>query len=544
MSDHRKKLRLRVIGKRVPLPVGFLLLASAVCGQTPETGPRGLIRPPAGGPRSSLIVMREQADLSGAATLPNPAERRRFVFEALRAVADRAQRPLIEHLRARGVTFRPHYLLNTIEVEAEEGLLRELAHRPDVASVAANRSARLQRLPPMERAGGSVALTRSSAQAILVEPGIVRIRAPEVWAAGYLGQGVVVGIADTGVQWNHPALLGNYRGSRSAPAAHAYNWHDAIHATDLDPAWLFCGTDGTNSPEPCDDNGHGTAVAGVAVGGIATDFAGARRHVGVAPSAEWIGCRNMDAAGSGTPASYLECFEFFLAPTDAAGENPRPDLGADIVNNSWICPASEGCTDPDVLRAVAETVRAAGILIVAGAGNDGDACGTISAPPAIYAASFSVGATDNDDVIAPFSSRGPVRVEGSNRLKPDICAPGVSVGSAGFYDNQYSEHLSGTSVAAPHAAGAAALLWSARPALRGDVAASEDLLRASAVALTSLQNCDPLPGTAVPNATYGYGRLDAAAAISDALLDSSRSLTLTDGRDADPRPLPPRTPSD
>ena len=523
---------------------GFLLAASALCGLTPEEEPRGLRPPPAGRTRSSLIVMREQADLSGAATLSSPADRRRFVFEALRAVADRAQRPLIEHLNAKGVTFRPHYLVNTIEVEAGEGLLQELALRPEVASVAPNRSARLQRLPGTGRAGGSPTLSRRSAEAILVEPGVVRIRAPEVWAAGYLGQGTVVGIADTGVQWDHPGLLGNYRGSRSAPASHAYNWHDAIHATTLDPAWLSCGTDGANALVPCDDNGHGTAVAGVAVGGIVTDFVGARRQVGVAPSAEWIGCRNMDGAGNGTPASYLECFEFFLAPTDAAGENPRPELGADIINNSWICPASEGCTDPDILRAAAEAVRAAGILIVAGAGNDGDACGTISAPPAIYVASFSVGATDDDDVIAPFSSRGPVRVDGSSRLKPDICAPGVFVGSTGFYDGQYSEHLSGTSVAAPHAAGAAALLWSAQPALRGDVTATENLLRASAVPRTSLQDCDPLPGTDVPNATYGYGRLDAAAAVSGAIGNSSRTLTLPDGRHKDPRQVPPRTPSD
>ena len=189
-------------------------------------------------------------------------------------------------------------------------------------------------------------------------------------------------------------------------------------------------------------------------------------------------------------------------------------------------------------------MRAAGILIVAGAGNDGDACGTIAAPPAIYEASFSVGATDNDDGIAPFSSRGPVRVEGSNRLKPDICAPGVSILSAGYYDRELSEHLSGTSVAAPHAAGAAALLWSAFPFLRGDVTATEELFRGSAVALTSLQDCDPFPGTAVPNATYGYGRLDLAAAISEILGNSSRDLTLPGGRDAEPRRVPPRTPSD
>ena len=219
---------------------------------------------------------------------------------------------------------------------------------------------------------------------------------------------------------------------------------------------------GSDSPEPCDDQGHGTSVAGVAVGDD-----GGENQIGVAPGARWIGCRNMQI-GAGTPARYVECFEFFLAPTDADGANPRPELGADVVNNSWTCPEEEGCTDPEILRTAVESLRAAGIAQSFAAGNSGPDCSSLSNVPPIYEPAFAVGATDLDDVVAVFSARGPVLRDGSNRIKPDIMAPGVGVrtstvplpSSADLY-----RVFSGTSAAAPHVAGAMALLWSALPRL-------------------------------------------------------------------------------
>jgi subtilisin family serine protease len=216
--------------------------------------------------------------------------------------------------------------------------------------------------------------------------------------------------------------------------------------------------------------------------------------------------------GNGSPARYTECFEFLLAPTDENGRNPRPDLGADVINNSWGCPAIEGCTDPEILRGVVENVRAAGVLVVVSAGNGGDACGTVLDAPSIYDASFSIGATDDHDAIATFSSRGPVTQDGSNRLKPDIVAPGVLIRTATPPD-EYTSAFSGTSASAPHVAGAAALLWSAVPSLRGDPDATEQAFRQSAVPLLSSQDCGPFPGDEVPNAVFGYGRLDVSAAV-------------------------------
>src|SRR6185369_4805387 len=142
-----------------------------------------------------------------------------------------------------------------------------------------------------------------------------------------------------------------------------------------------------------------------------------------------------------------------------------PAKAPNIVNNSWECPPSEGC-DPFVLRASFAALRAAGILAVGGAGNSGPACSTVATPPAIYDdETFVVGATDMSIFLASFSSRGPVTIDGSGRLRPDVVAPGVLVRSSvrgGFYS-----HLSGTSMASPHAAGTAALLYSVKPQLKG-----------------------------------------------------------------------------
>jgi serine protease AprX len=333
-------------------------------------------------------------------------------------------------------------------------------------------------------------------------------------------------MADTGVTWDHPALKNHYRGFDGTMVSHDYNWHDAVHnATALNP----CGSD---APAPCDDDSHGTATASLAVGDD-----GAGNQIGMAPGARFIGCRNMDQ-GAGTPARYTECFQFFLAPTDHAGANARPDLAAHVINNSWGCPVSEGCTDPNVLKSVIENVAAAGIVVVVSAGNAGSACSTISEPPAFYDASFSIGATSNSDAIASFSSRGPVTADGSNRLKPDLCAPGVNVRVASP-PAAYRSNFSGTSGSAPHVTGAVALLWSAAPQLIGHVSATVDLLKRTAAPLTSVQDCGGFPGSVVPNPVFGFGRLSVALAV-DAAAPPARPKALLSPRRRAPRALPPR----
>ena len=133
-------------------------------------------------------------------------------------------------------------------------------------------------------------------------------------------------------------------------------------------------------------------------------------------------------------------------PTDLAGQHPDPSKAPDVMNNSWGFTVGEGATNVNMLKFVVETCRAAGIVVVVSVGNSGPSAGSVSDSPAIYAASFTVGATDANDTIAGFSSRGPVTLDGSGRRKPDVCAPGVSVRSC--IRSGYAS-LNGTSMAGP-----------------------------------------------------------------------------------------------
>jgi subtilisin family serine protease len=239
---------------------------------------------------------------------------------------------------------------------------------------------------------------------------------------------------------------------------------------------------------------------------------GGPNQIGMAPGAEWIGCRNMNL-GAGTPATYLECFEFFLAPYPVGGDpqDGNPDLAPHVTNNSWGCPPTEGCTTTSELLAAVQAQRAAGILTVSSAGNDGPDCATVNDPPGIYADVFSVGAlTKGTDTIASFSSRGVVDEDGSNRLKPDLVAPGTSIRSSTADSNSSYGPMFGTSMASPHVSGAVALLWSARPFLIGQVGVTERILRESAFDISSAA-CN---SSGWPNNTYGYGRLDVLAAVN------------------------------
>ncbi len=460
-----------------------------------------------------LLVFKEKADLRAAQTLKTKSEKARFVFARLQETAARSQQNALKILNENGVSATALFLVNALAIEkADASLLRKLAELPEIEAIAADPW--VEFVDPTE----TIQNSDNAVDRDAVEWGIAKIQAPEVWAMGYSGQGITVGGADTGFDWMHPAIQGKYRGWTGdvASSQHNYNWHDAVHDFSPlnndslgNPGINPCGLD---SPVPCDDNNHGTHTMGTMTGDD-----GQGNQIGVAPAANWIACRNMER-GWGKPSSYIECFQWFLAPTDLGGQNPDTDRAPHVVNNSWYCAVEEGCTDMTVnelLHTAVINLKTSGVVVVVSNGNAGPGCATASTPPPYFEESFSVGSTRSDNFISGFSSRGPVLVDGSNRMKPNVSAPGEDVRSCipgGNYAN-----FSGTSMAGPHVAGLVALVLSANPALAGHVDDIENIVEKTAIYFADTLDCGASSGIARPNHAYGWGRVDALGAVQAAL---------------------------
>ncbi|MEV4621153.1 S8 family serine peptidase [Asanoa sp. NPDC049573] len=254
-----------------------------------------------------------------------------------------------------------------------------------------------------------------------------QIGASTAWAAGYDGTGIAVGIIDTGVDAGHPDLAGRITAAQNFVPAGAPGGGDPADVTDR--------------------FGHGTHVASTIAGtGAASDG----RHKGVGPGAKLIVAKALDDDGAGSNSTVIEAMQW-----QAATEHAR------IVNMSLGGGPTDG-TDP-MSQAVNELSAQYGTLFVIAAGNDGPDRGTVAAPGAADAA-LTVGAVDRSDHMADFSARGP-RLGDDIGLKPEIVAPGVGIIGARAAGTTLGEPLderysvaSGTSMATPHVAGAAAIL--------------------------------------------------------------------------------------
>ena len=454
----------------------------------------------AAGDTEMLVYFAARADLAGAYELTSKLDKGAWVHEQLTATAAASQGALLAQLELLGVEHRAFWITNAVWVRGDLAIVELAASTPGVERVYEVGFGTLD--PPVGAEAGSGAELATAAGGNLEALG-----APSVWALGITGQGAVVASADTGAEWQHPALLDQYRGWDGVAADHDYNWHLGANPNSGCPEFP--------STEPCDDDdllggGHGTHTIGTMVGDD-----GGENQIGMAPDARWIACRNMNF-GVGAVPSYLDCMEWFIAPTDISGANPDPSKAPDVVNNSWGC--VEACPPP-VLKDTLEASRAAGIFYSVSAGNDGETgCSSLAFPLAIYEAAFSVGAVDHrNDQIADFSSRGPIVADVPNppRVGPDISAPGVGVRSSlkgGTYGS-----LDGTSMASPHVSGLVALLISANPALRGDVDQLEQIIQSTARPLTTDQGCGDDTSSSVPNNSYGWGRIDALAAVLEVL---------------------------
>ncbi|MBN1992517.1 MAG: S8 family serine peptidase [Anaerolineae bacterium] len=361
---------------------------------------------------------------------------------------------------------QPLWIVNAVAATGNLETVLGLAARPDVAIVRLNKELQLNR-PAVNGSALSWPLlapflTPHSSPAW----GIAKIRANLVHnALGIDGGGVVVANIDTGVDWQHPALQTRYRGYTGPGKLpqHLGNWYDAT---------------GQGATYPVDTNGHGTHTMGTMVGD---------NGLGVAPGARWIAVKGFDNFGSAYYSWLHQAFQWILAP------NGDPALAPNIVNNSW---SSDWGADPE-FQADAQALLAAGIYPVFSAGNNGPGSGTVGSPGS-YTGAFAVGATTSADEIANFSSRGP---SPWGALKPEVTAPGKDVRST-LPGGAYGE-LDGTSMAAPHAAGLAALLLQASPALANNLNGLSTAMMSTAVPL----------GSPVPNNTYGWGRIDAYNAV-------------------------------
>ncbi|WP_109474065.1 carboxypeptidase regulatory-like domain-containing protein [Ornithinimicrobium cavernae] len=361
------------------------------------------------------------------------------------------------------------WIVNSVGATVDADTLAALEAREDVAHV---------------RLEEQVELPEIQSEPALPTWSLEKVHAPQTWGEyGYRGEGVTVAVLDTGVDFEHPALAGQYRG------------RDGDHSD----SWFV--TTGENYPVPGDGNGHGTHVTGSIAGGAPGEI------IGVAPDAEWIGVKILTDGGRGGEVGILSGMQWVLAP---GGD---PDKAPDIASNSW----GGGPGNNRVFWEAVAAWRAAGIVPLFANGNDGPAGGTVGNPGG-YPHSIGVGATDSNDQIASFSSRGPVVWDGVEYTKPQVSAPGAAIYSAWPQDSGQDYHtISGTSMATPHVSGVAALVLSAAPGLSVDEL--QEVLEDTA-------RTEQFMG-ALPNNAYGHGIVDAYAATTRAAHSGLISGTVT-----------------
>lgn len=450
-----------------------------------------------------IVILNNNAVMGTDIRSLDKISKGRQVYTTLKKHAEITQKPIIEFLNKNQLDFQSYYITNAVKVSSSRDIMLTLARRDDVRYILDNKPFYM-----LDYTESRSSTTRSSAP----EWGLINIKADSVWAMGITGEGAVIAGQDTGYEWELSSIKNKYRGYiNDTLVEHDFHWHDAIHTNN--PAFpdTLINPCGFSSRMPCDDHNHGTHTMGTMVGKDENNI------IGVAPDAKWIACRNMDR-GWGQPSTYLECFEWFLAPYDFDKSTYNPDMAPHVINNSWYCSENEGCnyTNFYLMENIVYNLTSAGIVVVASAGNTGRlGCGSVSGPPAFFEQTFSVGATDMNNTIGNFSSIGPVIIDSSFRLKPDVTAPGVGVRSI-IRGGEYRT-WNGTSMAGPHVAGAVALMISANPRLAGYVSDIENILRATARPQVTEQDCEFLDSLSTVNPVYGHGIINVYEAVKMAM---------------------------
>lgn len=472
---------------------------SLVVGKTVDHAP---------GLRTYIGQLEGTPNFERSTLLPRGEDRKVAVFEELNRVNEAAltkSGPALDALKAQGLLtdYTVNPLSNTLVLDVPKNRAAEaykaLNLVPGLGQLIRNREVKLTDVE-VPLADAPKPTVDESGRA--VEWNVTKVNAPGVWAQGFKGQGVTVGIIDTGTDPTHPAVKNKYRGlGADGTVDNNYNWFDAVGAKTA----------------PYDDNKHGTHVTGTAVGGTDTAV------IGMAPDAKWITAKILSGSGSGTLEGVTKGLEWMLAPRNSANQAPDPTKAPDIVSNSW------GTTNGKLtaFQNIWKAFVAAGIEPVAAAGNSGPKAGSLGAPGS-YPEGISVAATDVNDKVASFSSRGPSPLKsasGSDK-KPDVAAPGHQVVSS-VPGGGYAA-FSGTSMATPAVTGVVALLLSKHKDLTHD-----EVLAALA---GSAKDID----AAGYDYNAGNGRIDATAALAaaDAIV-AARKPPVPPVTPPTPDPVPP-----
>ncbi len=434
--------------------------------------------------QSVIIVMQEQADLE---EMDNrfrrdrtpQKERVQELLPLLQNSAERSQKNLIEFLTTKegydSKDIRSLWISSLVVIEAKEQLIHELAGRQDVNMVMWNSPTFVEEHDCEEIAPEDMVVEPNNA-----ERGLKRINADKLWAMGYTGYGAIAFGSDTGIEPFHPSYNNRWLGLYGDKNLSWYEWNS-----------------NNTIPFECGDHGMHTLGTMVGVDQLTRDT------IGVAPQANWVGAPTL-CTGGGT-ADNIGAFEWSLNPDGDA--NTISDMPT-VINNSWWDPSQQGNDCSSVYIQPLIVAEMAGVAIVFSAGNGGPGPSTITAPKNINVSeinSFTVGNLNgnaNSLLISSGSSRGPSICGGDSSIliKPEVSAPGTSVRSSEL-DRTYG-NKTGTSMAAPHVAGAMLLLKEAFPDLL-----SEDFKLALYLTARDL-------GPLGEDNDYGMGIIDCEAAFN------------------------------
>ena len=396
-----------------------------------------------------MIVLKDKPAVTSV------SKSKELTINSMKNHASSSQQQLVDFLKDEKVKgkadkIKQFWIVNAVALNASPGVIKAISIRDDVESIELDSEIHI-----LEDLSLSTQVTQG--QIDRATNAIKQINATNAWEIGIDGTGINVSVLDTGIYAAHPDIAGRI-----------IKGYDFVN----------------NDNDPADDDGHGTHVAGT-VGG---NGAGGTT-TGVAPNVSLLIAKVCNSNGWCFNSDIVDAIQWSV-------EN-----GADIISMSL---GDRSRSIP--IGSAIDNAVSMGVVVIAAAGNDGLlGAGTINFPGGEKNV-IAVGAVDSSDVIAYFSSRGPITVDGEILTKPDVSAPGVNINSLSYTSSGYSGYTwSGTSMATPHVSGAAALLLQAARQLGTTLSPAQ--------IKSILENTSVDKGLAGKDNNYGAGRIDVFAAI-------------------------------